>query len=81
MEPNKGKLYVIRKYFSSQILIWSRYLKIRLRLAQIYLQSSTRKHANDLDIFVGNGVYHFEEEVKMSYLGPRIGFNTADDRR
>lgn len=50
--------------------------KIRLYLAQIYLQNfrfCIEMYADDLDNFVGNGGYHFGEEVKINFLGPRIG--------
>ena len=43
---NIGKLYIVEKYFSSWVWIRNRYLKIRLRLAQINLQSLSFLHGN-----------------------------------
>ena len=40
MTPNIGKSYVIEKHFLLQVWIWNRYLKIRLYLAWILVQSS-----------------------------------------
>ena len=73
---NIGKLYTIGKHFSSQVWIRDRYLKIKICLAWIHLQSSCffmEKCAENSGTFVGNGGYHLEEKVEMNLLEPGNG--------
>ena len=68
------------KYFSPRVWIWDRNLKIRLRLAQIHLQSfhfCTKICANDPDTFIRNRKYHLEEGVEMSGLAPITGVESG----
>ena len=79
---NISKLYTIRKYFSSRGWIQDRYLKIRLLLARIHLQSfyfCTEMRANDPSTFTENRGYHLKEGVEMNLLGPRT--NSESGRR
>ena len=71
---NIDKLYTVGKNFSSRVWIRDLYLKIRLRLARIHLQSFRfwmKKHANVPRTFIGNGDYHLEEEALLSILALR----------
>ena len=74
MTSNIGKLYTIGKNILSQVWIWDRYLKIRLHLTRIYLQSfcfCTKNHADDLGTFIRNRGYHVEEELELNELVPK----------
>ena len=84
---NIAILYTVGKNFSSRVWIRDRYLKIRLRLAQIHSQSLSFLHRNTCwrsGTSVGNRGYHFDKEVKRNLLAPnlavKIGWRTTVHR-
>ena len=76
MTSNIGNLHIVENHFSSRVWIQDHYLKIRLRLTRIHLQSfcfCTEICADNPDTFVKNKGYHFDEDAEMNLLGPKNG--------
>ena len=81
---NIDLLCTIRKHFSLWVWIRDCYLKIRLWLARINCQSfviCTKKRDDDLGTLVANRGYHWDEEVVMSILAPKLADVVAGEPR
>ena len=74
MTPNIGKLYIVRKYFSSPLWIWDRYLKIKLWLGSMCKVSDyTKIHVKDQGTFVEKRGHHLEGDITLNHLAQRMG--------
>ena len=76
MTSNIDKLYTVGKHFLSRVWIWNRHLKIRLRLAWIYLQNFSFLHKNTCrqsGHFLQEQRIPFDKEVQINLLGPKNG--------
>ena len=77
MTPNIDILSTVGKYFSPQIRIWDRYLKMKLYLARIHWQSLSFLHANACQ---GSGHFHQERRVTLWWRGQEDPVGTMNHR-
>ena len=80
MKPNIGKLYTVRKHFSSRIQRQDCFIKIRPSLARIILQrfDCTKKHVNFLVTFTGQNDNCWKE---LGIRIPKMPTLTKEDER